>query len=57
LLFALLSGALVDRLDRRMVVVAADIFRAITLGAFGFAVLFGASPLWLVYLTLFLPKG
>jgi MFS family permease len=54
LLFALLSGALVDRLDRRMVVVAADIFRAITLGAFGFAVLFGVSPLWLVYLTLFL---
>lgn len=54
LLFALFSGALVDRLDRRIVVVAADIFRAIVLGALGCAVLFGFSPLWLVYLILFL---
>ena len=54
LLFALFSGALVDRLDRRLVVVAADTFRAIVLGALGIAVLVGVSPLWAVYLTLFL---
>lgn len=54
LLFALLSGALVDRLDRRLVVVAADIFRAVMLAALGFAVLVGISPLWAVYLTLLL---
>lgn len=54
LLFALFSGALVDRLDRRLVVVASDTFRAIVLGALGIAVLVGASPLWAVYLTLFL---
>ncbi|WP_442913302.1 hypothetical protein [Kribbella sp. CA-293567] len=29
LLFALLSGALVDRLDRRAVIVASGIFRAV----------------------------
>lgn len=54
LLFALFSGALVDRLDRRLVVVASDTFRAIVLGALGIAVLVGVSPLWVVYLTLFL---
>lgn len=54
LLFALFSGALVDRLDRRLVVVASDTFRAIVLGAPGIAVLVGVSPLWVVYLTLFL---
>jgi MFS family permease len=54
LLFALISGALVDRLDRRRMIVASDIFRAIVLGALGFAVLLDTSPLWTVYLTLFL---
>ncbi|WP_020391655.1 MFS transporter [Kribbella catacumbae] len=54
LLFALFSGALVDRLDRRLVVVASNTFRAIILGALGIAVLVGVSPLWAVYLTLFL---
>jgi MFS family permease len=54
LLFALFSGALVDRLDRRLMIVAADIFRAIVLGALGIAVLLGTSPLWAVYVALFL---
>src|SRR5215207_4958382 len=54
LLFALFSGALADRLDRRLMVVAADTFRAVVLGALGFAVLLDASPLWAVYVVLFL---
>ena len=54
LLFALFSGALVDRLDRRLMVVAADTFRAAVLGALGIAVLLDASPLWAVYAALFL---
>lgn len=54
LLFALFSGALVDRLDRRLLIIAADVFRAIVLGALGLAVLLDSSPLWAVYLTLFL---
>lgn len=54
LLFALLSGALVDRLDRRLVVVTADIFRGVVLGALAAFVALGNPPLWAVYLTLFL---
>jgi MFS family permease len=54
LLFALFSGALVDRLDRRLMIVAADTFRAIVLGALGVAVLLDTSPLWAVYVALFL---
>src|SRR3954453_24265326 len=54
LLFALFSGALVDRLDRRLMIVTADTFRAIVLAVLGTAVLLGSSPLWAVYLTLFL---
>ncbi|TDO33819.1 putative MFS family arabinose efflux permease [Kribbella sp. VKM Ac-2527] len=54
LLFALFSGALADRLDRRLMVVAADIFRAVVMGALATAVLLDASPLWAVYVTLFL---
>jgi MFS family permease len=54
LLFALFSGALVDRLDRRLMIVAADTFRAVVLGALGVAVLLDTSPLWAVYVALFL---
>jgi MFS family permease len=54
LVFALFSGALVDRLDRRLVIVAADTFRAVVLVALGVAVLVGPAPLWAVYLALFL---
>ena len=54
LLFALFSGALADRLDRRLMVVAADIFRAVVMGALALAVLLDTSPLWAVYVTLFL---
>jgi len=54
LLFALFSGALADRFDRRVMIVAADVFRAIVLAALGVAVLVGASPLWAIYVALFL---
>lgn len=54
LLFALISGALVDRFDRRKIVVASDIYRGVVTGALGIAVLVGLPPLWIVYLALFL---
>ncbi|MFC9687194.1 MFS transporter [Kribbella sp. NPDC056951] len=54
LLFALFSGALADRLDRRTMIVAADLFRAVVLAALGVAVLIGTSPLWAIYVALFL---
>lgn len=54
LMFALFSGALADRLDRRRMIIAADTFRCVVLGALGLAVLLHHSPLWAIYLTLFL---
>jgi MFS family permease len=54
LLFALFSGALADRLDRRTMIVAADLFRGGVLAALGVAVLVGSSPLWAIYVALFL---
>ncbi len=54
LLFALFSGALADRFDRRVMVVAADVFRAVVLAALGVAVLVGVAPLWAIYVALFL---
>lgn len=53
LLFSLLSGALVDRVDRRRLVVAVDLCRAVAMGGLAVAVLAGTSPLWLVYGVLF----
>jgi MFS family permease len=54
LLFALFSGALVDRLDRLMVLVVADAFRGAVLVALAFFVAVGNAPLWSVYVALFL---
>jgi MFS family permease len=54
LLFSLLSGALVDRLDRRRVMVAADLFRAAVIGLLGLAVLLDAASIPLLCTTLFL---
>ena len=54
LLFSLLSGALVDRLDRRRVMVSADLFRAVVIGLLGVAVLLDAASIPLLCTTLFL---
>jgi MFS family permease len=54
LLFSLLSGALVDRLDRRRVMVAADLFRAVVIGLLGVAVLLDAASIPLLCTTFFL---
>jgi MFS family permease len=54
LLFSLLSGALVDRMDRRRVMVAADLFRAVVVGLLGAAVLLDAASIPLLCATLFL---
>ncbi len=54
LLFSLLSGALVDRLDRRRVMVSADLFRAVVIGLLGVVVLLDAASIPLLCTTLFL---
>lgn len=54
LLFALVSGALVDRLDRRVVMMAANLFRACAMVLLGLAVLTGIESLVLLYVVVFL---
>lgn len=53
LLFSLVSGALVDRLDRRRVMVTVDAARSLAVGLLGVAVLLDATTLPLLYLVFF----
>lgn len=54
LLFSLPSGALVDRLDRRLLMGTVDIFRAAMVGFLGISVLLGFVSLPLMYVVFFL---
>ena len=54
LLFALPGGALVDRLDKRRLMAAVDVFRSAALGGLGVAVLFDLVSLPLLYGIFFL---
>ena len=53
-LFALLSGALADRLDRRRVMIYVDLARAVLVGVLAIAVLTDVVSLPLIYLIAFL---
>jgi len=53
LLFSLVSGALVDRLDRRRVMVAVDAGRSLAVGLLGLAVLLDAASLPVLYVVFF----
>jgi MFS family permease len=54
LLFALVSGGVVDRLDRRRVMVAVDVMRAAAVGLLGASVAFGRISLVALYGVAFL---
>jgi MFS family permease len=54
LLFSLLSGAVVDRLDRRKLIVAVQLLRGAVLAALAFAVWAELATLWWIYLAFFL---
>lgn len=54
LLFSLISGALVDRLDRRSLMIFVDVFRAVLLGFLGLAVLLEFASMPLMYAVFFL---
>jgi MFS family permease len=54
LLFSLLSGALVDRLDRRQVMATVDLFRALLMGLLTVAVLLHATSIPLLCTSFFL---
>jgi MFS family permease len=53
LLFSLLSGALVDRLDRRRLMAAVDLACCLLLGLLGIAVLAAAATVALLYVVFF----
>lgn len=53
-LFTLISGALVDRLDRRRVMTAANFLRFALLGSLALVVLFNRASLAILYLIFFL---
>ncbi|MFI7598339.1 MFS transporter [Actinoplanes sp. NPDC049681] len=53
LLFALISGAWADRLDRRRLVVTVDLIRAAALGLLVVCVICSAVSIWLVYGVVF----
>lgn len=53
LLFALVSGALVDRLDRRRLVIAVNIVRALVLAVLSVSILLDHTSLPLIYAALF----
>lgn len=53
-LFALVSGAWVDRLDRRKLIAAVNVFRAAVIAGLATAVWADAATVWLIYLAFFL---
>ncbi|MGH3858290.1 MFS transporter [Actinokineospora sp.] len=54
LLFSLISGALVDRLDRRVLIISVDVFRAVVIGGLAATVWTGHVTIALVYAAFFL---
>jgi MFS family permease len=54
LVFALVAGALADRLDRRRTMMLVDLGRVVLLGGLALAVVAGAASIWLVYVVAFL---
>jgi len=54
LLFGLLIGAYVDRLDRRRVMIAADLLRTLVIGTIPVLYALGALQVWWIYLAGFL---
>ncbi len=54
LLFGMLAGALIDRLDRRLLTITVDLCRATVLGVLATAVGTGVVEVWVVLLAMFL---
>ncbi|HEY7590716.1 MAG TPA: MFS transporter [Candidatus Limnocylindrales bacterium] len=54
LLFALVAGALADRLDRRRTMVLVDLGRVVILGGLALTVAAGVATIWLLYVVAFL---
>ncbi|MGH3858385.1 MFS transporter, partial [Actinokineospora sp.] len=57
LLFATVSGALVDRVDRRRAMLVANLSRAVIVGGLGLLVWADATTIWLLYVMALLLGG
>ena len=53
LVFSLVAGAIADRVDRRRLMVTADVARCVVVGAFGIVVLEHWAQIWLLYVCAF----
>jgi MFS family permease len=54
LLFSLFTGALADRMDRRKLMIGADLIRLVIVGLLGVAILTDIVNIWMLYLSAFL---
>lgn len=54
LLFGVLAGALIDRLDRRLLIITVDIVRALILASLTLSIVLGFVTLPVIYATMFL---
>ena len=54
LMFSLFTGALADRMDRRKLMIGADIIRLVIVGLLGIAILTDVVNIWMLYLSAFL---
>jgi MFS family permease len=54
LIFSMLTGAVADRMDRRRLMIGADVVRFFIVGALGLAIVTGTANIWLLYVCAFL---
>ncbi|MFZ4719177.1 MAG: MFS transporter [Ilumatobacteraceae bacterium] len=53
LLFALPAGTIIDRVDRRSVLIAADLFRGVLVGGLALVAAFGEVQMWMLWVLAF----
>ena len=54
LLFSIFTGAIADRMDRRKLMIGADVVRMVIVGALGASILLDAVAIWQLYVCAFL---
>ena len=54
LMFSLFTGALADRMDRRKLMIGADLIRLVIVGSLGIAILTDVVNIWMLYFSAFL---
>lgn len=54
LMFSMFTGALADRMDRRKLMIGADLIRLVIVGLLGIAILTDVVNIWMLYLSAFL---